>query len=319
MKNLTAKMMMKIGTLSIALITILAFTSCATKVDRPKAVLVEEADTMFWRIDGTDKRGNPSTIYVQGTIHIGPEKPEISKSVLEKFNNANRVAGEIASDDWAKVTKATQQMMQESWHEDKNILEELNPINSAKMLQLFGGKEALEPICHYEPWIFISTLQNSIYLAAGLSPDYGVDFVLEDLNLAAGRKTIGLDNYKTQLQLIRYGDYDTQLAMLKDMLKDYPFTKTINELYDLYESYKANDKLAIITKENADIEEDKKNLDFYENYYTELTTNRNKDWAKKFDKFLSDGGTTFVFAGCLHFLGEDSVFEQMKKMGYLEF
>ncbi|MBQ2479917.1 MAG: TraB/GumN family protein [Treponema sp.] len=49
---------------------------------------------MFWKISGTDKNGNPSVVYIQGTIHVGSkELYPLDKEVLDAFNNADRIAG----------------------------------------------------------------------------------------------------------------------------------------------------------------------------------------------------------------------------------
>ena len=49
-----------------------------------------------------------------------------------------------------------------------------------------------------------------------------------------------------------------------------------------------------------------------------LLKDRNIVWADKFEEYLNKGGTSFVFAGLAHFLGEDCVFEQMRIKGILE-
>ena len=49
--------------------------SCASKPKAaPKATLTRTDSRLFWRIDGTDASGNPSTVYIQGTFHLGDER-----------------------------------------------------------------------------------------------------------------------------------------------------------------------------------------------------------------------------------------------------
>ncbi|MBQ3981413.1 MAG: TraB/GumN family protein, partial [Treponema sp.] len=65
-----------------------------------KASLSKEKPRFFWKISGVDKNGNPSVVYIQGTIHVGSkELYPLDKEVLDAFNNADRVAGELSKDD----------------------------------------------------------------------------------------------------------------------------------------------------------------------------------------------------------------------------
>ena len=61
--------------------------------------------------------------------------------------------------------------------------------------------------------------------------------------------------------------------------------------------------------------EDEENSDpLYQQYHDLVYTNRNKDWAEDITNYLNEGGTTFIFAGCAHWLGDDSVFHYLKEM-----
>ncbi|MBR0475981.1 MAG: hypothetical protein IJJ66_04105, partial [Treponema sp.] len=54
-----------------------------------KASLSKEKPRFFWKISGVDKNGNPSFVYIQGTIHLGSEKLfPLDKEVLDAFNSA---------------------------------------------------------------------------------------------------------------------------------------------------------------------------------------------------------------------------------------
>jgi uncharacterized protein YbaP (TraB family) len=46
--------------------------------------------------------------------------------------------------------------------------------------------------------------------------------------------------------------------------------------------------------------------------------NRNKDWANDITEYLAQGGTTFIFAGTAHWVGNDSVFNYLRKLGTIK-
>lgn len=300
----------------------LFITSCASSGNGEKAKLVEEDSRLFWRIDGTDKNGNPSSIYIQGTFHLADEQSyPISEQVVSAFKNADRVYGELASDDWPAVQNKVVTLMTQSYKEGRDILDYLTEEEQAKLITLFQGEKNLEPYKAYEPWVINSSVTAAIYLVTGLDAQSGIDNWLESTNLEMGRKTLGLDDLQTQLNLVRYGDYNTQLAFLKGTLSEYPFVDTIDQLVQMYQAYLEDDRAGLEKLLNGDTEDDLETIpvSIYEKYYKDMILNRNTKWAKTFKKLLKEGGTTFVFAGSAHFLGPDSVFEIMKSQGVLDF
>ena len=85
----------------------LVLTSCVSTPSASKkapAILTKTDSRAFWRIDGTDKNGNPSTVYIQGTFHLGDERIfPLSEEVQQAFINADRHAGEISTQGYYKL------------------------------------------------------------------------------------------------------------------------------------------------------------------------------------------------------------------------
>ena len=97
-----------------AFILALVLTSCASTPSASKkalATLTKTDSRAFWRIDGTDKNGNPSTVYIQGTFHLGDERIfPLSEEVQQAFVNADRHAGEISTQGYADLAAASSQL-----------------------------------------------------------------------------------------------------------------------------------------------------------------------------------------------------------------
>ncbi len=321
----------KISIFAFAILA-LAFTSCASsskvaedsqavKSEKTskvkKAKLSEENSRFFWRIDGTDKKGKPSTIYVQGTIHIGNEKLNpYPDQVMNAFKNADRVYGEISTDDYGRLEAMTTQYVMDSYKEGRNLYDYLTDEEVEILKQLFT-EEGMEQYLAFEPWVIENILTSAIYFASGLDSNASVDLYFENENISMGRKTQGLDTLKTQLDVLRFGDYNCQLYMLKKSLSEYPFAETLNSLYEMYGYYLADDRESL--EKSFDDDNGEFSNEYEEKYFEELIVKRNKNWAKTFKKLLDEGGTTFVFAGSAHFLGENSVFEFLKQDGLLDF
>ena len=128
----------------------------------------------------------------------------------------------------------------------------------------------------------------------------------------------GLDELETQFSVLQYGTYDEQMSLLEDTLDTIADPSAADKFtWGLYDAYIAGDvkKVAgILDSENKANEA--KNA-FYRRYDAVLYSERNRAWAEKIETWLSEGGTTFVFAGCGHFVGADSVFACLKKDGVL--
>ena len=133
----------------------------------------------------------------------------------------------------------------------------------------------------------------------------------------------GLDDLETQFDVLAFGTYDEQLVMLQDVLDDIAEENDIEQyVCKLYDAYLADDVASLHTllKESYRIHnESTDKAALYRTYYEKTFTERNRAWAKKIAAWLSEGGTTFIFAGAGHFIGEDSVFSYLQKNGKFNF
>lgn len=157
-------------------------------------------------------------------------------------------------------------------------------------------------------------------VTAGLDANKALDVYFINLATENNLDTKGLDTLQTQLDIIKFGNWDEQIIFLSETINslsdDEEFKKATNEIKDLYESYIADD----ITKISELIDSSKENAksDIEKQYNKIIWHDRNESWAKQIAQYLKDGGTTFIFAGAGHFVGKDSVFSIMQKNKQLE-
>ena len=105
---------------------------------------------------------------------------------------------------------------------------------------------------------------------------------------------------------------------MRDTLADLTnLEEAAKEMTDLYEVFLKGDEKAFAEIYYKDFEEEIKNHPVYQDYFDSLLSKRNKDWAVKIADYLDEPGVTFVFAGCAHFVGSESVFEYMNQNGTL--
>ena len=73
----------------------------------PVPTLSANEDCVFWEINGKDKNGEDSKLYVLGTFHLADERLQIPEKVIQAFDSADRLVGEMSSNDWQDVMFAT--------------------------------------------------------------------------------------------------------------------------------------------------------------------------------------------------------------------
>lgn len=303
---------------------IVAVTSCtSTKILQEPASISKHKNAMFWELNAIDKNGNSSTVYVLGTIHVGDERLyPLPEDITDAYINADKIVGEIATSDFENLIAETLKRQNAAHTREVKRIEEthntwtdfLTPDQLSLAKSLVGGENNFAPFISTEPWVFLSSVLTSIPIVfSELDPSQGYDFVFMDNCKNAGRVIEGLDSISTQLDILEFGDWNTQINMVKDSLNE--LIKTIadpgKDLKDLYQAYLTADENVLNDLMTNQLS--KNNYSYSAEYEKQLFLNRNKDWANKFANYLNEGGTTFVFAGIGHFVGEKSVFEFMKE------
>ena len=311
MKNLK-----KILTAALAFLLIFSFlVSCKTKDSNSqadgesKAVLIKHTERMFWEV----KKGDTS-IYVLGTIHVADKDfYPLEDKILEAFDKADRRVSELGG---KKEMEMVQEKLQIKMLQHFNISPEKDLSNflsedKINVVKQELGENIAVPLFKFNPWILTIALNQVLYTKAGLDPQNGIDMHL--LNRAGKKKIEALESIDEQLDLLSSGTFEEQLKALKETINELQNTdKAIDWLTKLKKLYLENN-----TEELKDFIGSL--LDMSDGISQDaLLKDRNIVWADKFEEYLNKGGTTFVFAGLAHFLGEDSVFEQMRIKGILE-
>lgn len=325
--------MKKNSAIKITVLIFLSFlvfvsVSCATKMPETP-VLTKYDDLFFWKIEGTDAKGQLSRIFVLGTIHVGDERLyPIPEEITKAYGSAERVYGEISTDGWKSLMIKTSNRMSDSKKEAALIEEErgyawFDTLTEEQQAFLINkiGKQTVEGQKSNMPWVINNLFSNVTTSNTGLYSNYSYDMHFIEVSNNFGITMLGLDEVDVQLDILDYGDIDFQLEVLTnaiDELLEDPESAN-KEVISLYEAYLTGSEEKISEVLFSDMESEIKENPEMEGYYNTLFLDRNTNWAETFSQLLHEGGDTFVFAGCGHFVGKDSVFEIMKTKGDLVF
>jgi len=299
---------------------IIGILSCSTieknKEEPKKAVLIEHPERMFWEI----KKEN-SSIYILGTLHFADTNFfPLEENILTAFDSADRLVSEIGG---SKEISDLAVTLQERIIKNLNPAPEKNLKNflteaDITLLKTELGEETAEALFIFNPWVLTLSITETIYQKAGLNGQNGIDFYLM---ARAGTKQIeALEAGEKQIDVLSMGTFEEQLDILKNTLEELRNPeKGIKQIEKLKRFYLSNNHEALekLLKETMTVPENI-SAQSSKQFIDALLKDRNIVWAKKFEDYLQSGGTTFIFAGAGHFLGEENVFMQMRKNGTLE-
>lgn len=287
---------------------------------KEKASVEKKDGAMFWEITGKDKKGNESKVYILGTFHIADEKLyPVPQFVLDAFDNADVVAGEISSDGWIEFNTLLQNAMMKDMIKDpkKYLNNYLTEEEMATVAEYLGAQANL--MYQFKPWVLNQVLSGFVFDDVDLDFQEAYDNYFISRSNEKGIYMEGMDETQVQIDCLAYGNMDYQLTSLKSTIASLGNSdESLDALLELYRAYLSFDEEEMATVYFGELQAEISANKALKGYYDALLKNRNKTWAKKIAKYLSDGGSTFIFAGTGHFIGDDSVFAFMRKNGTLK-
>lgn len=305
--------------ISILICTLMLVSCATTTVTKQKAEFTKYPEAMFWELKGTDAEGNPSSVYILGTIHVADNRLYPLPAVVESaWKNADRIVGEISTDDWGRYAEEVQKRTIASLSKDKSVKDYLTDEENEFLLNMLGDS-TYNTLTSFEPWVLSYSLSAVLLQSSGLFAEQSYDMYLISKAHSQNKKMEGLDTLETQLDILQYGNWDEQVSFLKDGIKSIQnITEEITDLVSLYEAYLSADPEVFTAIYGEEIENEIAQNPLYKPYYKKMLDERNKKWADKIADYLKQGGKTFIFAGTGHFTGDNSVFSYMRKNGTLQ-
>lgn len=276
----------------------------------------------FWQIDGTDSDGNPSRLYILGTIHLADDNIyPIPDLILDAWDNSDAYFYEVSVEDVSKVAEISQKMVlaSASLDRERSVLDELTEEEKEKIQERLDASTgvSLDNFAYFEPWVLSASLPVDL-TNTSISAEKSYDVYFLNLAIEQDIEIRGLETAVDQLKINSYGDWDQQIQLLKDKINTPNFDKLqMNLVKAMYAAYFFGDPEVLEYVMNASFIIDINRCPAYEGYYDFVFRDRNEKWAPRINKILNKGGTSFLFAGIGHFITEDSVFEFMRKAGTL--
>ncbi|MCQ2592557.1 MAG: TraB/GumN family protein, partial [Treponema sp.] len=280
-----------------------------------KQIFIEKFDdAMLWHIYGTNSNNEKSEVFILGTYRFADQQSyPYSQKIDDVWMAADRIVFELSKDDWQDFQNKVDEKVNESlaFNTDKSLIDQLTTKELMLLISALG-EQKLAFILSYEPWVAVSAISEKIMESIQL--DYQKSYDVHFINKAfeENRSFEGLDELQVQVDLHGYGDWDFQLEMLHEKIRELEeIDETVKENLKVYETYLSGNAEDFKNAYFSQLYKSLNQINNYEDYLEKLVFSRNKLWATKIKDYLEQGGTTFIIAGGHHFVGDDSVLSFM--------
>jgi hypothetical protein len=263
----------------------------------------------LWKVENGE-----TTVYLQGTVHVGPEDFYPMHTEIENaYAESDVVVPEI---DITSVNPFEMQevMMELGTYQDGTTIEDHIPedVHEELVYRLEQLNFPYELAEMYKPWILSSTIQQLMTEQLGLL--YGVDEYFLTRANEDGKDIIDLETVEGQLAIFADTSDEYQVEMLKDVFIDLEdFDK---EMQALLSTYAEGDVEALLDLTTADQDAEMSEED--EAFMQAINADRNYDMAETISEFLEEDSdlTYFVIVGALHFIEEPHIISILEEEGY---
>ncbi len=251
-----------------------------------------------------------TTMYVQGTIHLGHEDfYPLASEIEEAYESSDVVLPEINMFE-ADVNEEDISEMA-LFKEGTTLADVLSEESYAELSDIFEqNKMAVKDYNHFQPWFVESLLGQISSEESELAPEYGVDLYFLKRSLEDDKEIVELETVEGQYDMLSNFSMETQVKMLEGTIEEHD--QVVNSLNQLGYNWIHGEKDAFIDQLSEGFEE------MGEEYQQEMNDNRNLNMASKLDEILQkdDGQTYFVIIGSAHVLIDPSVPSELEEKGY---
>jgi uncharacterized protein len=268
-----------------------------------------------WRLSDGD-----TTIYMFGTVHALPPQLKWRSPALEKIiGEVDELVVETVSDKESKSDFLDDQMVEAmlAGIDRKPLLDRVAPENRDILDQVV--KELRIPMDYLDllpTWMVAFELFYSGASLDGVSPDHGVETVLEGVFGKAKKPISGIEDAKAVNAALNALSEKDQLIALDQILTEIRTAPATSLLPDQAEGdIPFADDIAWAKGDISKTGDDMSPDTMGQAYYDALLVNRNAAWTEWLAKRLDKPGKILLAVGSAHLAGDDSVQTMLAKKG----
>jgi hypothetical protein len=259
-------------------------------------------------------KNGETTVYLQGTIHIGNEEfYPLNEKIEDAYDESDVVLPEIDINNMDEAALAPMIMEFATYQDGRSIQEDLSEDAYLELESILEEHNMpIEFVGNFKPW-FMETLVTELTLEeSDYSAEYGVDLYFLDRAEEDGKEVRELETFEDQLEMLAGFSDELQIDMLESIILN--FDEATDELDELVGYWQNGDIDALSSTTEAEAE----TFENYDEYMEAMNTERNIDMADSILDILKDdsGDTYFVIVGAMHMVEEPSIVSLIEEEGY---
>ncbi len=262
------------------------------------------AKSCLWKV--TSKNG---TLYLQGSVHaLKANNYPLAPAIEQAYTASDTLVLEV---DMAEMTspETQQQITEKAMLPGTNTLQGVLDETTYQKLATTCAEAGLPIVAlgKYKPWFAAITLSMLKMQKMGFDPRHGLDQYFYDKATADGKKVIGLETVKFQIDL-----FDS----LADENPNDFVERTLADLALIEEEVESLIKAWVVGDIDAVGKLMDQSFEGYPQFYKTFVLDRNQRWLKKLDGLLKKSKVHMVVVGAGHLPGKGGLLELLEQKGY---
>lgn len=263
----------------------------------------------LWKVENGD-----TTVYLQGTIHVGVEGLfPLNEKIEMAYQEADVVSPEIDIVDF-NLFEMQSIMMSVGTYQDGTTIKDHIPEDLYKKLEEKFSELGmpLGLMESYKPWLLAQTIESMLLLQGDFIE--GVDEYFLTRAHEDGKEVIPLETFEEQFAVFADTPEDYQIEMLEAAI-DLTAEEYIEQIKGMLDIYMEGDQEKLLELATGDM----RNATEHDiAFMRALNDDRNYGMADKIIEFLESGEnkTYFVIVGALHFTLEPHIISILEENGY---
>jgi uncharacterized protein YbaP (TraB family) len=280
------------------------FVYVAASFYHAAAAAPEAGKRPIWRIQSPT-----NVVYLLGSIHyLKPQNYPLDPAIEAAFKDAKTVVFEMNLDS-TKGDEAQHLLVKKAAYPDKTTLQqhvsETTYQLTADKLNQIGLDIGLFKA--FKPWFVANMIIARSMQAMGFDPAYGVDQYFFRKAKEAGKKTVALETFENQLDVLnKMPDFVQDLMLLQTVRTADSMRAGVNTIV---KAWSAGDLKTLDATLLQSMRE-------YPEVYQRVIVERNRTWLPKINAYLKENESYLVIVGAGHLAGKEGLVEALKAQGY---
>lgn len=280
--------------------------------DAPDTTVESGKGGFLWSVENGD-----TTVYLQGTIHLGTENfYPFHEKIEQAYEDADVIVPEVDITDEEMLSDLGPAISQGMYMDGTTIEDHI----SEELYEKLEGRMAayglqMSVVESFKPWMLDSLIMQLV--AEELDFMHGVDMYFLERAKEDNKEIIELESAAEQYDVLSGQSDEFQARQLEESLDAMDeFGEMMEELFTVYLDGDEEALLELLFSEDEEIDEEIK--EEYEEYMKALNEDRNVGMAEKIQGFLEEdtGKTYFVIVGTAHLVEDPHVRTLLEEEGY---